>query len=233
MLLCLVLLGCDEPASDCHLITGEGCPSGQRCGVYLDAEAMMHVGCLPPGGSGPGQACSHVQDGTIAYDTCTGRHACQNGRCERLCSEADHTPCEGAYPDPEGNLTADGLCMPVPSSYGELWPGVMLCGQPEPCSPFCQDCPNPEQMCLVSTGGALVCHDRHRPNDLEGEGATGDPCAGSNTCLPGHVCMADYLCYPFCDPTASTDSACPFFGCDASSQCLGIAHTTAGFCSPR
>ncbi len=236
---------CDEETGtcgQCDLVAGTGCADDERCGLFTrDDGDNWEVACLPldPDAAAPGEDCTFTTDDPffVAYGNCQSGSWCVpsapgRGRCHRLCTREDASTCAGVYPDADGT-PRDGVCN-LTILRDPPVEGLLACLPPSDCDPRCQDCADVDDMCLPASDRdgnfATICIPMSRDGDLPGEGVAGDTCgtdtipAYSNSCQPGHVCMGDNLCHPFCNATGEPPAGCEFVSCSGTlPTCIGVS----------
>lgn len=220
---------------DCDPINNIGCVAGERCGMYSrDGGDRWEADCLLEDRDAPrpGEECYFTTGDPYygVYDNCTGGSWCVpdetgGGVCFKLCSERDASPCAGAYGG------RDGICL-LALMWDPPVPGLLACMPSSDCDPHCQDCENPDEMCLPASdrGGnsATICIGMSRDETLPGEGFAYDSCEYANSCQPGFVCIGSMQCAAFCDiAEAPEDPTCEFNGCGAN-----VGETGDEVCMP-
>lgn len=211
----------------CNPISQTGCAVGEKCAFILDdpGAGAGHVGCVPDGTQGLGEACT---DATVAgeSDDCTIGSDCYRGVCHEICATV--IGCiEGtctSFQDGNGNPIPIEICLPS-------------------CDLLLQDCAGDGEGCYLA--GEPVCVGA-------GTAGIGEPCAAANGCEPGMVCvgsdMGGFFCRSFCGPWmncfdgtgAVTSCGCGSCrACNANEVCFaigdgmgGAASATAGVCLP-
>jgi hypothetical protein len=94
----------DTVPAGCNPLTQAGCRAGEKCTWLLDALMPLyagHVGCVPDGTAGAGDACAFGAPGDTGYDNCAkglvcGDHRGGVGICKRICDPQGGVPECGA-----------------------------------------------------------------------------------------------------------------------------------------
>lgn len=223
---CGNFLGCDDLPDEplqCD-VWAQDCSAGEKCTPIAstpdDPTFDMHA-CVPAGTRAPGESCT-VAEGPVGTDTCMEGAKCLHvdgstgqGTCVELCLGTPDAPA-CASPELECQRTEDGvlnLCVP-------------------PCHPLLPGaCPSGQ-----------VCTPSFRGPDLKGfacfpavtEALPGEPCAGANTCVAGHLCVEDQVYGPGCPSEFCCAEFCdvedPEFACAGEGQqCVALfAPETVG-----
>ena len=93
---------------DCNPVAQTGCAVGEKCALILDQPDIGrgHVGCVPDGTQGIGDACTEA---TVAggFDDCTSGGDCYRSTCVPICTTVNDLGNNLKVPDP-----AKDRCFP-------------------------------------------------------------------------------------------------------------------------